>query len=153
MLSSTLLGAALIFGSSVQAHMALSWPPPFRASSNPNASPPDPDITSPLSTSDQFPCKGEHLKFPAGSPGGASAATLNAGNQHNITFSGSADHQGGSCQVSLSYDSGKSFQVIHSWIGGCPVAGQALDFNVPSDAPSGSAIFAWTWYVPSAPFV
>src|SRR6202020_1768007 len=45
------------------------------------------------------------------------------------------------------YDGGKSFNVIHSWIGSCPLSsGEDFSFTVPSDAPTGAAMFAWTWY-------
>ena len=54
-------------------------------------------------------------------------------------------HKGGSCQLSLSYDNGGSFKVIHSMVGGCPLTLQ-YDFTIPSSAPSGDALFAWSWF-------
>lgn len=62
-----------------------------------------------------------------------------------MTLSSGATHKGGSCQLSLSYDNGGSFQVIKSMMGGCPLT-SSYSFNIPSDAPSGKALFAWTWF-------
>ncbi|TKA36249.1 hypothetical protein B0A49_13667, partial [Cryomyces minteri] len=70
--------------------------------------------------------------------------TWNAGSTYNMTLAGSANHLGGSCQLSLSYDNGATFRVIKSMIGGCPLT-STYDFTIPSFAPSGTALFAWTW--------
>jgi hypothetical protein len=64
-----------------------------------------------------------------------------------MTITGGANHNGGSCQASLSYDKGKTWTVIHSYVGNCPLAGESsFDFAVPSDAPSGEAVFSWSWF-------
>ena len=70
----------------------------------------------------------------------------------------SAGHSGGSCQVSLSYDQGRSFVVIQNYEGRCPRVNtpgyitndyppdgnQNFDFMIPSIFPSGdNVIFAW----------
>ena len=61
------------------------------------------------------------------------------------SLSGGASHEGGSCQLCLSFDQGKSFRVIHSMIGGCPLK-SSYDFTIPSDAPScEKALFSWSW--------
>ena len=67
---------------------------------------------------------------------------------YNVTITGATIHNGGSCQVSLSYDSGSTWTVIHSYVGECPVeAGDtSYDFTVPADAPKGEALFAWSWF-------
>ena len=53
---------------------------------------------------------------------------------------------GGSCQISLSYDNGANFRVIHSIIGGCPLT-PSYSFTVPKDAPNGNKVLlAWTWF-------
>jgi hypothetical protein len=63
---------------------------------------------------------------------------------------GSATHNGGSCQISLSFDGGSSWQVIKSFIGGCvrpdPGADQEFSFTIPKGTPSGDALFAWLVY-------
>jgi hypothetical protein len=142
---------ALVFATSARAHMDLSFPPAFRSSTNEiavKAAPNNIDysMTSPLNADgSNFPCKGYQSDL--GTPAGASTATFDQGGQYNITLTGGAVHGGGSCQASLSYDGGKSFNVIHSWIGSCPLSsGEDFSFTVPSDAPTGAAMFAWTWY-------
>lgn len=92
-----------------------------------------------------FPCKG-FLKDFNSSPAGDSTATWAAGSPQTVTLLGEAIHDGGSCQLSLSYDGGKTFRVIKSIEGSCPNDGHKLDFNVPADAKQGKAIFAWTWF-------
>lgn len=127
----------------VLGHMEMSWPYPFRSKFNPKntaAANIDYSMTTPLSPDgSDYPCKGYQNDRPA-----ESVATFAAGSTYNITLAGSASHEGGSCQISLSYDNGATFRVIKSMIGGCPLT-TTYDFNVPSSAPSGQAILAWTW--------
>ncbi|EWC46371.1 hypothetical protein DRE_04314 [Drechslerella stenobrocha 248] len=97
-----------------------------------------------------FPCKGYHNQ-----PFNA-VETWVAGQEASfvVDMGQVAAHGGGSCQASLSRDGGKSFQVIHSFIGDCPRAAngntagpnQEFKFMVPKDEPAGDAIFAWTWF-------
>ena len=64
-------------------------------------------------------------------------------------------HNGGSCQLALSYDRGASWSVIKSFIGGCvrPLAGadQTFRFTVPAGAPRGDALLAWYPRCPPGP--
>ncbi|KAL1956536.1 hypothetical protein VTO42DRAFT_7100 [Malbranchea cinnamomea] len=87
-----------------------------------------------------FPCKGYHDDRPL-----EPVVTYRAGETANLTLVGSATHNGGSCQISLSYDRGKTFKVIQSMIGGCPLKSE-YDFPIPVSAPNGPAILAWSWY-------
>lgn len=138
---------AAAFASAVQAHMELSYPAPYRSKYNPNANSNtiDYSMTSPLSGSAQYPCKGYQTDF--GTDAGKSVATWAAGATHNFTVAGSAVHGGGSCQTALSYDKGATFQVMTSFEGSCPLSdGESFSFTVPSDATAGDAIFAWTWF-------
>ena len=48
-----------------------------------------------------------------------------------MTIAGSITHDGGSCQLSLSYDNGVTFKVIQSMIGGCPLV-PGYNFTIPS---------------------
>ena len=103
------------------AHMEMSSPPPFRSKSNDFATTKDFDMTDPLKdTGADFACKGylTDLKTPAG----ASVATWAAGSQQKFSIIGGATHGGGSCQASISTDAGKTFKVIHSYIGSCPLS-------------------------------
>ncbi|CAG7561485.1 unnamed protein product [Fusarium equiseti] len=130
-----------------QAHMEMISPAPFKSKQNPHAgSDVDYSMTAPLEASGgNFPCKGYHSLF--GTEQGASVADWAAGSSQKMEITGGANHGGGSCQASLSYDKGETWQVIHSYVGNCPAAGtSSFDFKVPSDAPSGDAIFAWTWF-------
>ncbi|TGO27433.1 hypothetical protein BPAE_0042g00460 [Botrytis paeoniae] len=142
--NSLALGAVLC-ASVINAHMSITWPLPFRSALNPNAvqSQIDYSITAPLAASGaNFPCKYNDM----GTAGGKSVVTWSAGQTANWTVGTGAIHGGGSCQVALSYDSGKTFKVIHSYIGSCPTAvSSSADFTVPADAPAGEAMFAWTW--------
>lgn len=118
-------------------------PYPLRSTHNP--SPPGPvdyNMASPLKPDgSDFPCKG------FGSDIGSVPAVqeYKAGETYTMTLGGGASHEGGSCQLSLSYDQGKSFHVIHSMIGGCPLQ-TSYKFTIPSDAPScAKALFSWSW--------
>lgn len=46
--------------------------------------------------------------------------------------------------MSLSYDSGRTFTVIKSFIGGCPLTDE-YEFQIPLQAPQGIALFSWSW--------
>ncbi|KAI1766508.1 hypothetical protein GGR53DRAFT_486318 [Hypoxylon sp. FL1150] len=139
------LVAALAAGTAT-AHMNMKDPTPLAYKGNPNAKEPNIDysITSPI-TEAQYPCKG-YLSL-LGTSEGASVATYAPGSQYTMSVEGGASHDGGSCQLSLSYDKGTSFTVIKSFIGNCPTSsGGSYDFTIPSDAPEGDdVVFAWTW--------
>ncbi|GCB25830.1 antigenic thaumatin-like protein ARB_01183 [Aspergillus awamori] len=86
-----------------------------------------------------FPCKG-YARDPFDS-----VAEYTAGQEYAITLAGTATHGGGSCQISLSYDMGETFRVIHSILGHCPEP-LHYSFRIPEDAPHGPALLAWTWF-------
>ncbi|GAA5906901.1 hypothetical protein JCM5296_005562 [Sporobolomyces johnsonii] len=137
------LGAGL-----VQAHMQLQYPPPINSEYDPQTPQADIDysMTSPLlANGSNYPCKGYNT--PEAYSTLKPVATLKAGTDFEIEFApGGANHGGGSCQFSISYDQGQTFAVIHSIIGGCPLV---LNYSVPipSNLPSAtSATFAWTWF-------
>lgn len=139
------LVAALAAGTAT-AHMNMKDPAPLAYKGNPNAKEPNIDysITSPI-TAAQYPCKG-NLKL-LGTPEGAPVKTYAPGQQYTMSVEGGAAHNGGSCQLSLSYDKGNTFTVIKSFIGNCPTSsGGTFNFGIPSDAPQGDeVVFAWTW--------
>ncbi|TXT12793.1 hypothetical protein VHUM_01194 [Vanrija humicola] len=128
--------------------MEMQYPAPFLSKFNPNTLPSNIDwsMTNPLhADGSDYPCKGYNHVL--GTPEGAVTATFAQGGAYNFTIVGTAFHGGGSCQASLSYDGGRTFTVIQSIIGNCPVFGSGnFDFTVPSDAPAGNAVFAWTWF-------
>lgn len=103
----------------------------------------DYDMTSPLidSAVNNFPCKGWQNDQTIWT-----TATYTAGETYSMAINnGAATHTGGSCQLSLSYDNGATFKVIKSMMGGCPLQ-LSYNFTIPSFAPSGTALFAWTWF-------
>ncbi|KAK8171085.1 hypothetical protein BKA80DRAFT_195548, partial [Phyllosticta citrichinensis] len=141
LLLTTLCSSALL--PTVRAHVQMTNPLPWDSPKAANAGLRDYDITSPLESSgSNFPCQGMTSKL----SGLTATAKYQAGQNYTVSLAGSAVHNGGSCQLSLSYDSGKTWKVIKSIIGGCPTMGTATyDFQMPEAAPAGKAIFAWTW--------
>ncbi|RCI15722.1 hypothetical protein L249_2228 [Ophiocordyceps polyrhachis-furcata BCC 54312] len=141
------LAAALVgFVSLSRAHMEMMFPPPLRSGYNPYTEDQDWDMISPLQSNGQdYPCRGSlHL---VGTPQGRVVAEWTAGQQYNVTITGNTPHSGGSCQVSLSTDRGKSWKVLRSYIGNCPVMGSSsYDFMLPSDAPTGEVLVGWSWF-------
>ncbi|KAK4194199.1 hypothetical protein QBC40DRAFT_39938 [Triangularia verruculosa] len=125
------------------AHMEIQEPAPFRSKFNPHATNIDYTNTAPLSADGaNYPCKGYHSDL--GTAAGAPTASYRPGGSYQFKVVGGANHGGGSCQVSLSYDKGATFTVIQSIIGGCPLA-SSYPFTIPDDAPEGEAIWAWSW--------
>jgi hypothetical protein len=127
----------------ITAHMNMFNPPPMRYKNNPyTGGDVDWDITSPITLS-QYPCKGTAglLDGPEGTP----VATWQPGAQYTVQIEGTASHNGGSCQVSLSYNKGASWTVIYSKIGNCPTT-PYLTFTLPTDTPAGNRVLlGWTW--------
>ncbi|KAF8468910.1 hypothetical protein BDZ91DRAFT_694835 [Kalaharituber pfeilii] len=125
-------------------HIQMRQPYPLRSPLNPSAGGEiDYDMRAPLAPDgSNFPCKGYHTSI----GGVTSVAKYQAGNTYQMTLEGSASHGGGSCQLSLSYDGGATFEVILSMIGGCPL-NSAYDFTIPATARNGEKVlFAWTWF-------
>jgi hypothetical protein len=139
----TLLSTSALLLGATQAHIAMQSPTPLD---------PKPD-TSPLSSGgENFPCKkpsyGAALQVKA-------VANATVGQPIQLSFSGSADHMGGSCQVVLSKDGvsalspSSQFKVIYSIMGGCPGnsgAENTYSVPIPTEVPSGSYTMAWTWF-------
>ena len=119
----------------------MSNPYPLRSPLNKESSgQKDYSYTNPLSTDgSDYPCKGyAQDKF-------NSVATYSPGKEYDLELQGSATHNGGSCQIGLSYDQGKTFRVIHSMLGECPKA-KKYKFKIPQDAKHGEALLSWTWF-------
>ncbi|GAA5884561.1 hypothetical protein JCM16303_000029 [Sporobolomyces ruberrimus] len=137
------LGASL-----VSAHMELLFPPPINSRFDKQTIEANIDysMTSPLNTDgSNYPCKGYNT--PEAYSTLKPVATMQAGTDFEVEFApGGATHEGGSCQFSVSYDQGKTFAVIYSVEGGCPLSPK-YSVPVPADLPSGkSATFSWTWF-------
>lgn len=91
-------------------------------------------------TGSNFPCRGHHK-----TTNWRTVANYTAGQADYMKLAPGNNHHGGSCQISLSYDNGETFRVIESYMGGCPLKLE-WDFEIPSFAPSGKALFAWSWF-------
>jgi len=137
------------------AHIAVIDPPVLRGSTNTNPGVNiDFNMVAPLEANgSNFPCKG--YQSDVGSPAGASTVTYTPGQSATFTLQGvEAAHNGGSCQVSLSFDNGATWKVIKSFIGNCVRsqggnvfdANQTYDFTIPADTKSGDALWAWSWF-------
>ncbi|SMR59588.1 unnamed protein product [Zymoseptoria tritici ST99CH_3D1] len=158
-LTKTLLAASLLL-SATSAHMFINSPEPI-----PGTFPKDPLEPS----GSNFPCHGVELP----TTGGQSFA---AGSKQMLSFelaegANTAVHGGGSCQLSLTYETDpvkqkdpKNWKVIYSMLGGCPAetkgnlpmaiackAGATdcvnqFPFTIPKGVKNGHAILAWTWF-------
>ncbi|KAE8337317.1 hypothetical protein BDV24DRAFT_154499 [Aspergillus arachidicola] len=135
--------AAIATASTALAHMEMIRPFPLKSQFDPQNdwSNIDYDNTSPLEPDgSNFPCRGHHKTTQW-----RTVANYTAGQADYMKLAPGNNHHGGSCQISLSYDNGETFRVIESYMGGCPLKLE-WDFEIPSFAPSGKALFAWSWF-------
>ncbi|KAE8147036.1 hypothetical protein BDV25DRAFT_41102 [Aspergillus avenaceus] len=142
--------AALIGASAVQAHMVISQPVPYSQSSLNN---------SPLEADgSDFPCKLRGDTYTV-----TTENTAAIGEAMPLTFTGSATHGGGSCQVAITKDrkptKDTKWMVIKSIEGGCPanvdgnMAGgpsatgaSKFTYKIPQGVEEGQYTLAWTWF-------
>lgn len=130
----------LLTGSPSFAHMNLRLPIPRTHQDNPytTASTVDYDIMAPLNGADRpFACSG--IKpWP-------SIMTVKAGDSIPVQLEGSAPHDGGHCEFSISYDN-QNFVSLKTVLRECMRA-EGLTYAVPLPAsmPPGKAVFSWTW--------
>ncbi|KAI9592198.1 hypothetical protein BDF19DRAFT_388593, partial [Syncephalis fuscata] len=128
------MAVAILATSPVRAHMEMCQPPPRGSKFSPDKSNIDYNNKSPT----QAICQGK--------PAGAIVGTYKAGGSVDVAFDGSAVHNGGHCQFSLSYDGGKTFVVIKDVMNDCLVGAKNYNIPLPATAPaSKNAIFAWSW--------
>src|SRR3712207_5045506 len=103
--------AAAAFLPLIKAHLLMDVPGAYRA----------PDNMPPLKEDgSDFPCAVPDFSNVSGT-----GPTLNPGSDGQILLFGSAVHSGGSCQISITYDSPPTktsvWKAIKSFEGGCPV--------------------------------
>lgn len=131
-----------VCATTVSGHLIMANPAPYGK---------DTITNSPL-TSSQYPCQVSSDAATFYSTDGISN-TAAAGGSVSMSFTGSAVHGGGSCQVALSTDMQPSastrWSVILSIEGGCPTkdgtSASTYDVKIPSDIPAGTYSYAWTW--------
>ncbi|KAI1321927.1 hypothetical protein F5Y16DRAFT_388152 [Xylariaceae sp. FL0255] len=144
--SNTLTKAAFAatLASVSNAHMTMKTPAPFGSISKVLT-------TSPL-TSAQFPCQVGSDPATFYSTEGLNN-TIAIGQSQTLSFSGSAVHGGGSCQLALTKDmqpdASTSWEVFLSIEGGCPSKDgngpSTYDYTIPNDFAAGDYVMAWTW--------
>ncbi|KAF2259922.1 hypothetical protein CC78DRAFT_474207 [Lojkania enalia] len=158
-----LLGLAAI----ASGHMHLHYPPTLKGDNNPfTQGEADMYLNYPFGCCDQPVeksqiCKG-HLDL-LDTDEGQPVVTWAPGQNANFSLSGQSiektqenveggTHWGGSCQCAISVDKGQTFRVVKTWQGACPhreggidPENQVFDFQIPSDIPTGNAVFAWGW--------
>lgn len=106
--------------------------------------------TSPLEASgSNYPCKLDQVQ----EFNSSNVTPLKVGSSFEVSFSGTAVHNGGSCQFGLTKDlqpsKSSDFRVIMSILGGCPgLNAQTNKYNIPlpSEIPSGNYSLAWSWW-------
>ncbi|KAK4219178.1 hypothetical protein QBC37DRAFT_410461 [Rhypophila decipiens] len=143
--------AATGFVALANAHVFMNTPKTFAVPAVHNG-PLDP-------TGADFPCQNRGVEY---STGGVSNV-MPLGSRQPLAFTGSAVHGGGSCQISITYDTNPTknskWKVIHSIEGGCPVKNTPgnigddatmpvpfdFSFPIPDDIPTGNGTLAWTW--------
>ncbi|KAK1760698.1 putative chitin domain 3 protein [Echria macrotheca] len=132
------------------AHVLISTPIPFSVPALHNG---------PLAADgSDFPCQNTGGGYQVGSTN-----VMALGSTQPLNFIGTAVHGGGSCQISITYDTAPNknsvWKVIHSIEGGCPAKNTPgnlgndpnfkvpfdYSFPLPTDIPAGNATIAWTW--------
>lgn len=134
----TVVAALLFFIGAASGHIRMTQPTPYGT----------PD-TSPLQASgSDYPCKLQQVdEFNT-----STVTDLKVGSTFHVAFYGTAVHNGGSCQFSLTKDrhpsAKSSFRTIYSILGGCPGLNgtTTYDIPVPSEVPNGDYSLSWSWY-------
>ena len=133
------------------AHMLMKTPAPYGAATLNN---------SPLDASgSDYPCKQRPGVYEAA----ASKNTMAVGAPQTLSFTGSAVHGGGSCQLAITKDlkptKDSKFGVILSIEGGCPSGASGnlgndpsgsgastFQYTIPAGIAPGDYTLAWTWF-------
>ena len=145
---SAAIATALIFTTLTSAHMMITKPVPYGQSTL---------TTSPLADTDPgasdstYPCQQR--------PGVYDITSMNhitVGQPNELSFSGSASHGGGTCQLTVTKDkeptANSTFKIFQVFEGGCPInsdgnsGSHPFTYVLPKDMPNGVMTFAWYWY-------
>ncbi|RYP06434.1 hypothetical protein DL764_003170 [Monosporascus ibericus] len=141
--SKSIAAALALVASTANAHMIMKTPTPFSLDKLDNG---------PITGEASYPCKVSGDPAAWYSRDGI-ATTMAVGESQTLSFTGSAVHGGGSCQLAITSDlqpsATTSWQVIKSIEGGCPsVSGDGpseYEFAIPEGVSPGDYTFAWTW--------
>ncbi|QIX02019.1 hypothetical protein AMS68_007536 [Peltaster fructicola] len=139
---------ALSWANLGSSHLIMKSPVPFGTDTLDNS--PLKDVAIGSSGSD-FPCKQR-----AGVYKISQMNNMAVGDSQTLSFTGSASHGGGTCQLAVSLDheptTNSTWKIIQVYEGGCPVASagnsgtDTFTFKIPQNFPNGVATLAWTWY-------
>ncbi|KAI0144788.1 hypothetical protein BJ166DRAFT_596868 [Pestalotiopsis sp. NC0098] len=157
MLNSNVAFAAAGLFAAANGHMLLSSPQGHTFLTDQNTD----GVGRPLNNDgSDFPCRNPNL----GSEWTGPVNSYALGSSQQLALVGTAVHGGGTCQMSITYDTeptAKSvFKVIHTIQGGCPARNTAgnldgddptladpftYDYTIPDNIPTGNATIAWSW--------
>lgn len=123
------VAASVLLMIGAEAHMIMRHPVPYNLDIDPKVQ------VDPLSESNPFPCQ-NRATVQTRTEIDAGAATL-------VQFTGGAQHGGGSCQFSISYDdpshggwnTSAKFKTVYTIIGGCPAVFSDESRNLPPAQP------------------
>lgn len=112
-----------------EAHMIMRHPVPYNLDIDPKVQ------VDPLSESNPFPCQNRATV--------QTRTEIDAGGATLVQFTGGAQHGGGSCQFSISYDdpshggwnTSAKFKTVYTIIGGCPAIFTDESRNLPPAKP------------------
>lgn len=140
--------ATLAYAALGSSHLIISKPVPFGLSTLNNSPLLD---AKPGTSGSDYPCKQR--------PGVYDITTMNhmkVGEPEELSFTGSASHGGGTCQLAVSLDkeptANSTFKIIQVFEGGCPIDSDGngmthpFTFTIPPNFPNGVATLAWMWY-------
>ncbi|KAK4547382.1 hypothetical protein LTR36_001038 [Oleoguttula mirabilis] len=141
------LAATTFFGIG-NGHLILSSPVPFGLDSLNNSPLVD---AKPGSSGADYPCK-----LRTGVYDITAMNNMVVGQSMELSFTGSASHGGGTCQLAITTDlepaANTTFKLIQTFEGGCPIQADGNDgthpftFDLPTGTPNGRLTFAWMWY-------
>ncbi len=120
----------LLLLGTTQGHVIMNLPTPL----NYHGGVKGPIEVDPLNVStNPFPCQGR------ADSGSENPTVITAGTAQLVNFTGGAQHAGGSCQFSISYQDplaldARNWRTIYSIIGGCPLQKSSSDGNVHNAA-------------------
>ncbi|KAK0754344.1 hypothetical protein B0T18DRAFT_424740 [Schizothecium vesticola] len=120
---------ALLVMIGAEAHMIMRHPVPYNLDVDPKVQ------VDPLGESNPFPCQNRATV--------QTRTDINAGGATLVQFTGGAQHGGGSCQFSISYDdpshggwnTSAKFKTVYTIIGGCPAIFTDESRNLPPAKP------------------
>lgn len=149
--SKTFVSLTAFLAAVAQGHMEMRSPVPYGKSTL-NNSPLDP-------SGSDFPCKQRPGAFEKEGANNVMAI----GSPQTLSFTGSAVHGGGSCQIALTTDlaptKNSKWMVIKSIIGGCPAnvpgnlpedpngsGASTFQYTIPEGIAPGEYSLSWTWF-------